>query len=185
MIINIGRELAAGGREVGKRLAATLGYRYFDKEIILEASKRSGISTQEFERQDETYNKFLVGLGLGHDNLYHIQDQVIHDLAEAGNAVFVGRTADHILRDRSDCLNIFLSATTSDRCQRLMSKEQLTEAQALELIHKTDAKRADYYEFFTGKRWGDARSYDLCINTSNLGIDLTIQLILQYVKLKR
>ena len=183
MIINIGRELAAGGRQTGRLLAERLGYRYFDKEIVIEAARRSGISSEAFERADEHCNKFLFGL-LGYDErLFALQSEVIRELAGAGNCIFVGRCADYILRDR-ECLNVFLRAGFAERVERLVAGEKIDEEHAKRLIAETDEKRSDYYNFYTGKTWGDSRSYDLCINTSKTGIEGAVEIIaLQISKL--
>lgn len=183
MIINIGRELAAGGRQTGKRLAEELGYRYFDKEIVIEAGRRSGISAEAFERADENCNRFLTGLLSFDRQLFELQSEVILELASGGDCIFVGRCADYILREK-ECLNVFLRAEQGDRIARLMAGEGIGEDAARDLIRQTDEHRQRYYNFYTGKRWGDSRSYDLCINTSLWGVEGTVELIKLAAKTK-
>ena len=151
MIITIGRQLAAGGREIGKHLAERLSLKYYDRELILEAGKQSGLNPQLFEQ--------------------------VARLAEQDNCVFVGRCADYILRDNPNCLSIFLSADLDDRIKRLSIRENCSAKQALEIIEKADRKRAEYYEFYTGKGWGKACSYDFCLNTTWFGVAEVVDLV--------
>lgn len=197
MIVNIGRQLAAGGREIGKILAEKLNLEYCDREIIFAAAQQSGIAPEQFERADEIQNRLLYALGKdNHIKLFQLQSETIRDLADKHDCLFLGRCADYILRDRNDCINIFLSANEQDRIKRLLTSrvpinnhahdsQPLSETEALELIHKTDEQRAEYYNFFTNKTWGAAASYDLCINTSVLGIQQTVELILQFINSKQ
>ena len=177
MIITIGRQLAAGGREIGKRLAEKLSLKYYDRELILEAGKHSGLNPQLFEQVDEQHNLFMYALGAKNPELFRIQADVIARLAEQDNCVFVGRCADYILRDKPNCLSIFLSADLDDRIKRISIAENCSAKQALEIIEKADRKRAEYYEFYTGKGWGKACSYDFCLNTTWFGVSEVVDLV--------
>ncbi len=181
MIINIGRELGAGGREIGQSLAETLHLAYYDKELIIEAARQSGIHPRLFEQADEANNLFLCALGSRNAELFRIQSETIQRLAEQGNALFIGRCADYILRKRTDCINIFLTADVQDRVARLCKAQGITEKQAVDLIEKSDRCRAEYYDFYTNKRWGAARSYELCVNTSHQSTEDILQIILLYI----
>lgn len=184
MIITIGRQLAAGGREVGRMIADELNLRYFDKEILLESARRSGIADELFRHADENCNLFTLALSTRSQRLFEYQSEAIAELAQAGNCLFLGRAADYILRNRDDLFSVFLSADNDDRMSRLVCKEQISDNEAISLIEKTDKRRAEYYNFFTGKKWGDSRGYDLCINTTVMGIDGTVKLIIDAVKYK-
>lgn len=177
MIVNIGRQLAAGGRQVAKELARQLDLAYYDKELLFEAARRSGFNAELFERADETHNRFMYALGAGNPELFRILSEVIVSLASERGCVFVGRCADYVLRDRTDCLNVFLSADLPDRIRRLSGRLSLSERQAMELIEKTDRQRADYYNFYTRRQWGMASTYDVCINTSCVGVEGTARLL--------
>lgn len=195
MIINIGRQLGSGGREIGEKLAAELNYAYYDKELIQIAAKESGIAPELFTKADENsqgkfpgaywgmhlpYTNGLMpfSTGLDNDSLFRIQSDTIRNLAEQGNCVFVGRCADYILRERTDCLNIFISADPNMRIKRLMEyEENLNVRKATEIMETKDKERAEYYNFYSGKNWGRADSYHLCINSSLLGIDGTVRLL--------
>lgn len=184
MVINIGRQLAAGGREIGKILADNLDLMYCDREILLAAANNSGISEEQFEKADEIENRLLYAFGNNNIQLFQWQSDTIRDLAEKHNCLFLGRCADYILRDRNDCINIFLSANLEDRIKRVQERRQVTEHEAVEILKQADKRRAEYYNFFTNKTWGAAASYDLCINTSILGIDKTAELILKFIAKK-
>ncbi len=179
MIINIGRELAAGGRSIGRKLAEELHLTYYDKELVLKAAEQSGYSAALFEHADEEHDLFLCALGSQNAELFRLQAETIQQLAEQGDCVFIGRCADYILREREDCLNIFFTANKADRIARIQHAEGLTERQAEDRIHKVEKRRADYYNFYTGKQWGAASSYDLCINTSLISEDQIVSLLRQ------
>jgi cytidylate kinase len=194
--ITIGRQLGSGGREIGKKLAASLGIAYYDKELILIASRESGLKKEFFEKADEKKRFSLFGglLGLsgpmtdeGYSNyylsnetLFKIQSDVIRNLAEQKSSLFVGRCADYALKENPQCLNLFISADINDRIKRIAEIQKCTGNKARENIEKTDKTRADYYNYFSGKVWGAAESYHLCINSSVLGIDETVNFLCEY-----
>ncbi len=183
MILTIGRELASGGRDIGKMLSERLGLRYFDKELLLEAARQSGIAQELFLRADEHYNLFTLALSTDSQRLFQFQSDTIRQLACGGDCLFLGRAADYILRERKDLFTVFLTANMEDRVQRVMQRDGLSERDAITFIEKTDKKRSDYYGFFTGKRWGDSSGYDLCLNTSRFGIEGSAEIIAQSVKM--
>jgi cytidylate kinase len=198
--INIGRQLGSGGRVIGEKIATQLGIAFYDKELIQIASRESGLGKEFFERFDEkTSHSFLAGLlgihgvsgdenysinYLSNESLFKIQSDVIRELAEQQSSVFIGRCADYVLKDYPRCINVFISADTDDRIKRIAEIQQVPEKKAKEIIEKTDRKRAEYYNFFSNKVWGAAASYQLCINSSVLGIDETVSYILQFIKQK-
>ncbi len=182
MIINIGRQLAAGGRAIGRRLAEELHYIYYDKELLIEAAKQSGYSAALFEHADEEHDVFLCALGSQNAELFRMQAETIKQLAEQGNCIFIGRCADYILRDRKDCLNIFLTADKADRIARVQQVEGCSARQAEDKINKKEKRRAEYYNFYTGKEWGAAAGYDLCLNTSRLSDDTIVSIIKEMLK---
>ena len=116
------------------------------------------------------------------ESLYQIQSDVIRKAADNGNCVFVGRTADYILRDYKNVVNIFITADLAQRVERVCKRRNLTIEEAQKYVHKREEERASYYNYYTGKQWGHADSYDLCVNSSLLGIDETIQLIVSFIK---
>ena len=199
-VITIGRQLGSGGRIIGEKLAAKLGIAFYDKELIQIASQESGLGKEFFEQADEKklYNVFggLFGLRgtiaeepfstyyLNNETLFKIQSDVIRKLAEKESCLFVGRCADYILRDHPRCVNVFVSASKEARIERLMRIHNIPSEAAEELMEKADKKRSSYYNYYSYKTWGAAETYHLCIDSSVLGIDGTVQFIKEFVKLK-
>jgi len=197
-VINIGRQLGSGGRQIGEKLADGFGIGFYDKELIQLASKESGLGKEFFERADEKSSFSFIGGLLGlrtnisnevytnnyltNETFFKIQSDVIRELAGKESCVFVGRCADYILRDNPRCINVFITADTEDRIKRVAQTYQLSLDKAQELIVKTDKKRSEYYNFYSNKIWGEAKSYHLCINSSVLGMDQTVAFITQFIK---
>lgn len=192
----IGREIGAGGLEAAHALSKIYDAQIYDKEIIYHAAQESGIASELFEKADESASRNIIsglfGLGISlpgngavapgggylcNENLFRIMSQVMQTLADKGTAIFVGRCADYVLRDKQDVFSVFLSAKMEDRIARLCSSHDISEKEARSIIEETDKKRADYYNYYTFKKWGAASSYDLCLNTSVLGMDRTIDII--------
>lgn len=201
-VINLGRQLGSGGKEIGEKLAHALGISFYDKELIGLASEESGLCREFFEKADERTSKNLFGglfgsrlpfIGdgaipynncLSNDALFKIQSDVIRHLAETQSCLFVGRCADYILRDHPRCVNVFVSASREARIHRLTHLHGIGEEAAEELMEKEDRKRAAYYNYYSYKTWGAAATYHLCIDSSVLGIDGTVAFIKHFAELK-
>lgn len=201
LIITIGRQFGSGGREIGKLLAEMLDLKYYDKELILEASKASGLCAEHFERSDEKApNRFLNALSKGwmsgasgmpsmggwsDEMVFKVQADVIRDIAERESAVIVGRCADYILRDHPGCVSAFIHADIEDCVRRIVSRNcGVTEHEARELTAKRNKLRTAYYNFYTDKQWGDGASYDICVNSSAIGTQAAAELIATFAKMK-
>ena len=197
IIINLGRQFASGGREIAKKLCEEFGCRYCDKEILDMAAKESGFSPSFFKHNDEKKSFFKVlsnlqsplasanniyGSRFSEDSLFHFQCDAIKKAADTESCLFIGRCADYVLRDRPDTINIFITANLDDRIRRTQARLNVDKDEALKIINKKDSSRASYYNYYTGKRWGAAESYDLCINSSLLGIDETVAFLTEYIK---
>ena len=197
IIINIGRQLGSGGREVARRLAETFGCKFYDKELLNLAARESGFSEKFFEQNDE-HKGFLRTLfhvhvphlsdnsfysnNFSEESLFKFQSDAIRKAADEDNCVFVGRCADYVLRDHAEATNVFITASMEWRIAQVSKRHQCDEQTARKIIHNAESQRANYYSYYTGKRWGDAASYDLCIDTSILGIDDTHQLIADFIR---
>ena len=197
IIINIGRQFASGGRYISKKLCEEFGCKYFDKEILDLAAKESGFSPDVFKKSDEkkSFVHTLFHLHapmLSDDNFYNnkfseeslfkFQSDAIIKAAQEGSCVFVGRCADYVLRDEPNTVSIFLAADMKDRISRTMERYNMDEESARKTISKKDNTRASYYNYYTGKKWGAAESYDLCINTSIFGLDETAEFIADFIR---
>lgn len=201
MIITIGRQFGSAGLEIGKKLAEELGVNLYDKEMLKRAAKESGLCEQLFETHDEKpNNSFLYSLvmdtySLGYSSssyadmpinhkVFLAQFDAIKKIADEGPCVMVGRCADYALEDRKNVINVFVYADMDQRVRRIAQKYDLTDAKAKDMIIKTDKKRASYYNYYTNKEWGDAKGYDLCIDSGKLGVYGTVKVILEYLKVR-
>lgn len=192
MIITIARTLGSGGRQIGEALAQRLGYHFYDNNLLAEAAERSGISAEFFVKADERAQQhpitgglfglrfpFLSGndanTALDNDTLFKLQSDTIQAIAEREDAIFLGRCADYVLRERCDCLRVFLFANKEDAIRRVMERKQLTREAAAELIEKTNRQRESYYNHYASSSWGKAQTYDICLNTSLMGFDSIVE----------
>ncbi|HIW65312.1 MAG TPA: cytidylate kinase-like family protein [Candidatus Alistipes intestinipullorum] len=202
-VINIGRQLGSGGKPVGEIIARRLGIKLYDKELINLAARESGLCPDIFEKADEKGRKgvFATLVGylrapfagyeggnanniLANESLFRIQSDVIREIASRESAIFVGRCADYILRDNPRCVNVFITADEADRCARLCAREGWTPEEARSMMERTDSKRASYYNYYSSRTWGQAATYDLCVNSSVLGDEGTADLILEFAARK-
>lgn len=198
-IVNVGRQLGSGGRIIGSRIAKDFDIKFYDKELLDLAAQESGFDKKFFEHNDEhkgflkaLYGTFAPIFGcnapyanqLSDESLFKFQSDAIRKAAAQGSCVFVGRCADYILRDMDNCVNVFITADMSDRIKRVCSRNNITEKEAERLCLNGDEKRASYYNYYSAKTWGCADSYDLCINSSILGIDETTDLIEDFIMKK-
>ena len=190
-IITISREFGSGGRFIGERLAKELGYDFYDKEIITEVAKQTGLSEKyiaergEYAPKNNIFSYSFIGRDAQgssiDDYIYNVQQNIICDIAQKGNCVIVGRCADYILRDREDVLNIFIHGNEPEKCKRIMELYAKTEKDALTLMKETDKKRSINYIYHTEQKWGATKNYALCLNSSILGYDFCIKLIKDFV----
>lgn len=197
IIINVGRQLGSGGHDIGRMLALDFQAKYYDRELMNLAAKESGFSEKFFEENDEKkgFFKGLFNVQTSHlsggsmyktnfsqESLFQFQSEAIIKAAREGSCVFVGRCADYVLRDFGNTVNIFISAPMSFRIDQIMNKQHLDPEAARKFIEQKESKRAAYYNYYTGKKWGAAESYDLCIDTSILGIMETEKLIADFIR---
>lgn len=195
-IISVGRQFGSGGKSVAELLGSKLGITVYDDELIAKAAEQSGFSPEIFRKSDE--NKHIFSLGslfssnrfgsftqnsIGESSLFKIQSDVIRDIAQKGDAIFVGRASDYILRDM-DCLDVFICAPIAARKARVAARLGVSETEAERLIEKKDKGRADYYNFFTFSHWGVASNYDLCVDSSVLGVEGTADFIIDFLNRK-
>lgn len=192
LIINVGRQFGSGGKLVALALGKKLGIPVYDQELISKAAEQSGFSKELFAKSDEKRNllalsSFIVDVGrfgsadnyVSDNQLFVIQSNVIRSIADKGSAIFIGRCADYILRDRP-CLDVFISASDEVRIKRIAERMGITPEQAESLMQKKDRTRETYYNYFTFGNWGVASNYDLCVDSSVLGIDGTADMIIDF-----
>ena len=197
IIINVGRQLGSGGHDIGRMLALDFQAKYYDRELLNLAAKESGFSEKFFEQNDEKKG-FLKGLfnmqtshvsggsmyktNFSQESLFQFQSDAIQKAAKEGSCVFVGRCADYILRDFPNTVNIFITASMKYRIEQIMNKQHMDHEEARKFIESKESKRAAYYNYYTGKKWGAAESYDLCIDSSILGLVETEKIIAEFIR---
>lgn len=198
LIICIGRQLGSGGCEIAKILSESMNCKYYDRELLGMAAKKSGFSEKIFEHQDESHGVLkslfsmfssghtgtsaFYGNSISQENLFQIQSEVIWKAAKEGNSIFVGRCADYILRERKDVFSVFITADDDVRTKVVAERLGSDIDTARKYIEKKESERAAYYNYYTSKKWGASQSYDLCINSSLLGIQRTAEVIMQIIK---
>ena len=201
-VINIGRQLGSGGRDIAAIIARRLGIKLYDKELINLAAEQSGLCAEFFEKADEKESRNVLSTMIGYlrspfaggcatvptvlsnDALFKIQSDVIRDLAEHESCIFVGRCADYILREHPRRVDIFISADDSDRVRRICTRTGCTAEEARTRMERGDAQRADYYNYYSSKTWGAASTYHLCINSSIFDDEGTADFILEFASRK-
>ena len=200
-IITIGREYGSGGREIGKLVADKLGVPFYDKEILTRAAEESGLCHELLERHDEknTVSGMLAGSagaslhvgagGMGlqmplNQRVFLAQFDAISKIASEGPGVIVGRCADYILEGRENLVRLFIYADRETCIKNVMQMYGWARKDAQRVIEKTDKNRSTYYRYYTGRDWRDASNYDLCINTSALGYEKSVQMIRDYLKIR-
>lgn len=197
--ITIGRQFGSGGREIGERVGKLLGFRVYDKELLFLAAKKNGVNPDYLRRVDEkATNSLLYTLAMGtsiygarhfgmdvpiNDQLFITQTEIIKNAAEEGPSVFIGRCADYVLRNHEHRLSIFIHADRECRIARISKRHEIGREEAIDLMNKTDKKRVNYYNFYTGKKWGNYENYHLSLNSSLLGIEGTADMIAQAAKI--
>ena len=197
IIINVGRQLGSGGHDIGRMLAMDFNAKYYDREILNLAAKESGFSAEYFEQSDERHgfmrslfhmhaphvsdNNFYQN-NFSQEGLFKFQSDAIRKEAQRGSCVFVGRCADYVLRDFPNTVNVFITASMDFRIDNVMNKQGVTPEEARKAIEQGERRRAEFYNYYTGKKWGQASSYDLCIDSSILGLVETEKLIAAFIR---
>lgn len=199
-VITISREFGSGGREIGKKLAEKLGIPFYDKELLDQASKDSGICKDLFYKHDESYsNSLLYSLVMGaypvspdgkiypdmplNHKIFLAQFETIKKIAQQGPCVIIGRCADYVLHDYVQTIDFFIYGNMLEKKRRILDRYDIEKNKSEDFIKKTDKRRASYYNYYTDRKWGIASHYNLCVNSSSLGVDKTVELLEDYIEL--
>ena len=200
-VITIGRQFGSGGRYVGKLLAEKLGIPYYDKQLLAEAAKDSGICEELFEDHDEKPTRSLLfsmvmGMQMHSDaggaymdmplnhKIFLAQFDAIRRIASEGPCVIVGRCADYVLRDKANAVHVFVKADMPSKVERAVTYYGVERQKAEEVIRKADKQRASYYSYYATSDWGDINNYDLSVDTGKLGVEGAVELISRYVEIR-
>ena len=200
LIITIARQYGSGGREIGERLSAMLGIPLYDKEIIKVAADTGNLDQSVAKHADETAaNSLLYTLAMGsnvvgatmpfgykmplNDKLFILQSDAIKSYAAEGSCIIIGRCADYVLRNEANVLKLFIYGDLDHRKERVEQRHpEVKPSQIIDLINKTDKRRASYYNFYTGNKWGKYDNYDIAINSSTFGIQGTAEVLATLAK---
>ena len=200
IIITIARQYGSGGREIGEKVAEKLGIKLYDKELITQAATKGSLDENVTKLADESAaNSLLYTLAMGsnvlgttmhfgykmplNDKLFILQSEVIKECTKEESCVIIGRCADYVLRNEENLFRIFIYGDLDHRQARVAVRHpELKSSQIIDVINKTDKRRASYYNFYTGNKWGKYDNYDIAINSSTLGIEGTADLICACVK---
>ena len=193
LVITIGCEYGAKGNAIGKKIAQDLGIKFYDRDLVDEIIKEVGIPTDIMDRVEE--GGTIAGKGAQGDvrgsfskyadltdRAIHVQKQIIRKLAQKEACVIIGRSADYILKDRDDVLNVFIHGDMPEKTQRIMGLYNVGEKEAVKMMADTDKRRMTNYNFYTDQKWGKASNYTLCLNSSQLGYDRCEAIIMECVK---
>ncbi|MGN1096826.1 MAG: AAA family ATPase [Christensenellales bacterium] len=195
-VITIGRQYGSGGKEIGIALADRLGIKCYDRTLIELATQKSGFSREAIEKIDEKQaNPFFVPIMQGYystptggsfeltmnDKLFSVESEIIKNIAINESAVIVGRCSNVVLKDMPHVLNVFIHAPMEERVKRIMARKNLDEKKATEEIKKIDKKRAQYFDFYTGKKWGDPTEYHVTFS-STLGVNAIVETLVMLLK---
>jgi cytidylate kinase len=203
IVITIARQYGSGGRTVGEMLAENLGIHYYDKELMKLAAEESGIAEKLFVNADENISKknpLLMKIMKSEykgktmppessdytkmENLFNLQADVIRKLAETEPCVIVGRAANFVLKDCDNSVSVFVHAPHDFLMAEAAKKQPMRGRELEKFIEKTDNKKAEYYKYYTGREWNDAREYDLCLDSERLGYYKCVEEIKAYIKVR-
>ena len=199
-IVTISRQYGSGGRYIGENLAKAMGVPCYDEKLIDMVAKESGFAQSFVAEKGESMtgsllfniasslsfanNVFSTNNGVTlQDEIYFTQNRIIKELADKGPCVIVGRCADYILREREDCLNVFIFADNESKIERAEKYFNITREEAPAVLKKKDKARANHYKYYTDQEWGMASNYDLCLNSGLIGIEGCVKAIQQVLEL--
>ena len=198
LIITISREYGSGGREIGEKLAMELGIPFYDKAIIDKAAKETGFCAEFIEKEEQKVtssllfnlatNAYSFGNMVSHygqslsDQVFQAEAKIIKELASEGSCVIVGRCADYILKNQFPCFNVFVCADFEKRCERAIKIDNIAKENVQDIVRKKDKARIRHNQFYGSQDWGDARNYDITLNSGNLGIENAVQILKTAIK---
>ena len=201
LIITIGRQSGSGGKKIGEMLAEKLGVKCYDKELLAQAAKHSGLCEELFEKHDERptssflYSLVMDSYSMGYTatgysdmpinhKIFLAQFDTIKKMADEGPCVIIGRCADYALEDYPNVVSVFITGDEADKIKRVSELYNVDEAKAKDLMIKTDKRRSSYYNYYTSKKWGDANGYHMCLDSGVLGMEGCVELIKKAIEVK-
>ena len=202
VVITIARHFGSGGKTVGKMLSEDLGIGFYEHEIIEMASEDSGIAEELFNKADEKLKRTPLFFGKTHGeykgkliapgsdefvsdhNLFNYQAKIIRELAQRESCVIIGRAADYVLKNYDNVVSVFVHASRKYCIEQAVKRRAYIGKDVEKFVERTDKYRSDFYRYYTGQEWTDARNYDLCLNSERLGFEGTMEAIEEYIKVR-
>lgn len=187
MVITIGRSCGSGGLEIAQKLAGRLGVRCYDADTLLEEATRAGCAEEmRAFLAEKPVNSLLFSIAVENSarGMGRVPFTLMHQIAEREDFVLLGHCGNYALRDRDDLTTLFIHGSLTQRVQRIMRTQDMSEREARRYIHKTDEARRHFHEFYTGEVWGEAEKYDLTINSFALGVDTTVEMLEGFIQAK-
>ena len=202
VVITIARHFGSGGKTVGKMLSEDLGIGFYEHEIIEMASEDSGIAEELFNQADEKLKRTPLFFGKAHGeykgkliapgsdefvsdhNLFNYQAKIIRELAQRESCVIIGRAADYVLKDYDNVVSVFVHASRKYCVEQAVERRAYVGKDVEKFVERNDKYRSDFFRFYTGQVWIDARNYDLCLNSERLGFEGTMEAIEEYIKVR-
>lgn len=188
-IISVGREFGSAGHEIAKRLADELGFKFYDRNMLDEIAQEKNINVKDLEKYEEKPRNMIFSRKVnGHSSsleeiIANMQFDFLRRKADTGESfVVVGRCSEEVLRDREGLISIFILGNQDEKVARVKEIYQLDDAAALAKMKRHDRNRKRYHNRYSGGKWGDSRSYDLCVNSSRLGVERTTDILLKYIR---
>lgn len=195
MIITIGREHGSDGHSIARRLAQELNIISYSKEIVDEAAKNSQFSRDVLSSFDEKRVSTFIEPTAHFMGMYgsfglsmqaaNAQFSAIRAIADKGDCIFIGRCADYVLRNRDDLVSVFIIGDLDKRIANIAKRQGISEDQAKKLIRNVDKDRASYYKYYTDQIWGECENYDLCINSTDIGVEGAVNVIKAFIAAKK
>ncbi len=189
IIISIGREFGSGGRVIAKGLSERFGIPFYDKDILREIAAERNVDVKTLQEYDEVpktmfFSRTVRGYSNSpEENIAHLQFNYLRKMAEDGKSfVIVGRCSEEVLKEYDALIPIFVLGDMDKKIERIQQLHHLTEEEAEDMILSTDKKRKGYHNYYCKRKWGDSRNYDLCINSSRLGIEGTVDILESYIR---
>jgi len=201
-VITINRQLGSGGAHVGQKLAERLGIHYVDREIIDQAAKKFSVLVEDVQSHEERigsfWQKYMRSFAVGSPEVYlppqiiiptdrelfEAESDIIKRIANENSAVIIGRCGCYVLDKHPNRLSLYFHSNRAFRIERVMKMYNVTESEAEKMIDRSDKERAQYYKTFTGREWVDARQYDMAIDTGKMGLDNTVEYILNFLMIE-
>lgn len=193
VVVTIGREYGSGGREIGEKLAAALGFEFYDKDLIKSIAEKSGMTEQTLQKADEktanplfsTYYPPGLDPGSLNDRLFKMQADFMNEKAATENCVIVGRCGNYVLQGKENVINVFIYADEAARIEETMKRHNLPKDEAAKMMKKMDKNRQTYYQFYTEMKWGRKDGFDIMLDSGLLGIDGTVEILKKIVEQKQ